>query len=820
MGLEQNLEQSLHRVFTATADIARSTHDSFMRVSHLTYAIITDNNIISQIIIEHVHDAGQDDAMITELKANYESETDKRLNPDNQNLRFSIVIQTIINRLIPQLGTGQLLSIENIFLALYETEDPTIKILQKYGITLSMVHENIEGTRMASNVNMRDEEENLGFTGKPKKASKTPFLDDFGRDLTEMAAQGNLDPVYGRDAESERIAQVLARRKKNNPVLVGDPGIGKTALVEKLAISIYKKECPPSLFGKRVVSLDLSSLVAGTKYRGQFEERIKKLIEEMRNNPHIILFIDEIHMLVGAGNAAGSMDAANIFKPALSRGELQCIGATTLDEYRESIEKDGALERRFQKLVIDEPSAVDTLEIIRVLQPKYEEYHKVTFTDAAIVEVVRLADRYISNRFFPDKAIDIMDEAGARCQVGLVAPPIIAQLEKELQEVIIAKQNTILTGNYEQAPELLSREQKLNARIDKETKDWQKTISQEPTPITPDMIAKTVSVMTKIPIDKLSQTERKQLMSVDDLLKERVIGQDEAVNMIASSIKRNRLGLSKSGKPIGVFLLVGNTGVGKTYLTKMLAKYVFGSEKSLIRFDMSEYSQPFNISRLIGSAPGYVGYEKGGQLTEQVRNNPYSVILFDEIEKAHPDVYNVLLQLFDEGRLTDELGRTVNFKNTIIIMTSNVGAKELQVHGKGIGYSNNKMNADNARSIIEKAMKDKFKPEFLNRIDEIVQFNMLDEANILSIVGLQLKELVARALENNYYVRIGEGVDQYIFDKGYSDEYGAREVGRSVQREIENPISDELLKLDVIDDVIIDVSVEDDELKIKVSQRY
>jgi ATP-dependent Clp protease ATP-binding subunit ClpC len=823
MGLRDNLEQNLDRVLSSTRMLAESTNDSFMRISHFMYATIAGNNIISQIVIDQLNEAGTIDTMMTELKNNYEAESDHKAVSDSPKkiINFSKVLEETIANLIAKLEAGQLLMVETLFVKLYESNDPSIEILKKYGITNTMLLESIGDSRMASNVNMRDEEESdLGFKPKGKKSSKTPFLDDFGRDLTEMAAQGKLDPVYNREDESERVAQVLARRKKNNPVLIGDPGIGKTAIVEKLAISIQTKNCPPPLFNKRVISLDLAALVAGTKYRGQFEERIKKLIEEVRNNPNIILFIDEIHMLVGAGNAAGSMDAANIFKPALARGELQCIGATTLNEYRESIEKDGALERRFQKLVIDEPSAADTLEIIKTLLPKYEEFHKVTYTDAAVVEIVRLSDRYISNRFFPDKAIDVMDEAGARCQVGLVAPPIIAELERELSAVLLEKQETVLTDKYEKAGELLDKERKLNTRIEEETKKWQKSVSTERSVITPDMIAKTVSIMTKIPVDKLSQSERKQLLEVGDKLKEFVVGQDDAVNLISSSIKRNRLGLSKSTKPIGVFLFIGNTGVGKTYLAKMLAKHVFGSENNLIRFDMSEYSQPFNISRLIGSAPGYVGYEKGGQLTEKVRNNPYSVVLFDEIEKAHPDVYNILLQLFDEGRLTDEQGRTVNFKNTIIIMTSNVGSKELQMFGKGIGYSTGTMDNDKSRSIIEKAMKNKFKPEFLNRIDEIVQFNMLDKDDIRSIVDLQIAEMVRRAQENNYFVRIKEGVAEFIYDKGYSDEYGAREVGRSVQRWIENPISDELLKLDIIENVIIEVTVENEEIKINVQQPY
>lgn len=819
--MREHLEQNLDRLFRSVKSLALSTNDSYMRVSHFVFATLVDNNIIGQIVINELRDASSIDTLMEELKKHYESETDQQLNKRIEFPEFTKILLDLINNCVRVLKQGELLSIETLFMELFKTDDVTLQILQKYGVTQRMLEENLKESRMASNVHMSDEDEaELGYKPKQKKTSKTPFLDDFGRDLTQLAAEDKLDPVYNRDEESERVAQVLARRKKNNPVLIGDPGIGKTAIVEKLAISIHNKECPRPLIGKRVISLDLAALVAGTKYRGQFEERIKKLIEESRNNPNVILFIDEIHMLVGAGNAAGSMDAANIFKPALARGELQCIGATTLNEYRESIEKDGALERRFQKLVIDEPSPADTYEIIKTLKARYEEFHKVTYTDAAMVEMVRLADRYITNRFFPDKAIDIMDEAGARCQIGLTPPPIIAQLEKELNQIQVAKQQIVLQDKYEQAGDLLEKERRVNLRIAEETDKWQKSIDTEKKVITPDMIAKTVSIMTKIPVDKLSQSERKQLAVIDKILEEKVIGQDDAVKTVTSSIKRSRLGLAKSNKPIGVFLLIGNTGVGKTYLAKMLAKYVFGSENDLLRFDMSEYSQPFNVSRLIGSAPGYVGYEKGGQLTEKVRNKPYSVVLFDEIEKAHPDVYSIFLQLFDEGRLTDEMGRTVNFKNTIIIMTSNVGTKEAQMFGKGIGYNTGEVTKDNVRSQIEKAMKNKFKPEFLNRIDEIVMFNMLEKDDIQKIVDLQLKELVERALDNGYKLRLSENVAPLIFKKGYSDEFGAREVHRSIQRIIENPVSDELLKQDIIEGVVIDVDIVDEQAVVKLSQPY
>lgn len=816
--MRDRLQKELDRVFQSTANLAISTQDSHLRISHVVFATLAQPNNIANIIIDELPTTI--DALMTELKTNYESESDKQYKP-NKPPQWSEVLKILVNNLIRNLQPGEVLALETFFLSIFDTDDPVVQILEKYKITKVLLQSHVKDMDMASNVNMHDEDEDNGaFKPRQKKTTKTPFLDDFGRDLTELAGQNKLDPVYNRADETERLAQILARRKKNNPVLIGDPGIGKTAIVEKLAINIHNKQCPRPLIGKRVVALDLASLVAGTKYRGQFEERMKTLIEEVRANPNVIIFIDEIHMLVGAGNAAGTMDAANIFKPALARGELQCIGATTLDEYRESIEQDGALERRFQKIVVDEPSAADTLEIIKTLKPRYEDFHKVIYTDEALLEIVRLSDRYITDRFFPDKAIDVMDEAGARCQIALTPPPILNQLETELSQIQHQMTEIIKTQNYDRAIELRDKEKELITQLDAENSKWQKQMEADRKIITPDLISKVISVMTKIPVDRISQSERKLLVDVNEKLKQYIIGQDDAVNTVSSSIKRNRLGLAKSNKPIGVFMFIGATGVGKTYLAQMLAKHIFGSENDLIRFDMSEYSQPFNISRLIGSAPGYVGYEKGGQLTEKVRNHPYSVVLFDEIEKAHPDVYNVLLQLFDEGRLTDELGKTINFKNTIIIMTSNVGSQELRMDGKGMGFNRGELTTEKARHIIEKAMKIKFKPEFLNRIDEIVLFNVLQEAEIQNIVNLQLNELIARAKENNYTLHIAPEVYPIVFKEGYDVEYGAREIHRAIQRLIENPVSDELLKQEVIENVTIDVTVEDDKIKITLTHPY
>lgn len=1145
--MRDKLQKELNSVLVASSRLCASTNDSVMRISHVVFATLAQSNIIAHIVIDEF--PGEIDTIMTELKSNYESESDNKLMPDGIP-EWSTVLKNLINNAARKLPTGDVLSLEAFFMSIFETSDPVIQILSRHKITMAMLDERVKHTDMASNVNSHDEDEPGSAKPKSKKSTKTPFLDDFGRDLTDMASKGELDPVYNRDDETERMAQILARRQKNNPVLVGPPGVGKSVLVNKLAINIFQRNCPRPLVGKRIVSLDLAALVAGTKYRGQFEERVKTLIEEVRNNPNVILFIDEIHMLVGAGNAAGSMDAANIFKPALARGEMQCIGATTLDEYRESIEQDGALERRFQKIIVDEPSVEETMEIIKTLKPRYEDFHKVVYTDAALVEIVRLSDRYITNRFFPDKAIDVMDEAGARCQIALTPPTILGKLEIELAQLKKDMDETIRTQDYDRSMELREREKDIIAQLDIENIAWMKQVEADRKVISPDLISKVVSVMTKIPVDKISLSERKLLLNVNETLKDHIVGQDEAVNIVSSSIKRNRLGLAKSTKPIGVFLFIGSTGTGKchgkgtpllmhngviknvedikigdklmgpdsrprkvlslargkddmyrvtpknggdsftinkphilslkdtmskdvvnipfneyidksktfkhrkklwrtgvdfkehlvsvdpyfvglwigdgnkektcvttmdaeiiqylselcvkynlhlhtnilknnksntyclssdskgnyhnnlllkemrtyglinrnannkkfipndylinsienrkkllaglidsdgslscksyqitskyidlanqivflsrslgyqssitkkfnkkynktyyninisgdlsdlpillkrktsdtrkqkksvlvtgfkteyignddyygfeidgdhlyllgdftvthnTYLSKMLAKYVFGSENNLIRFDMSEYSQPFNISRLIGSSSGYVGYGKGGQLTEKVRNNPYSVVLFDEIEKAHPDVYNVLLQLFDEGRLTDEMGRTTNFKNTIIIMTSNVGSKDLQMFGKGIGYNRAGLTTENSRSIIEKAMKNKFKPEFLNRIDEIVQFNILGEEDIHGIVELQLNELVLRSKLNGYAINIAPEVHDVIFKKGYDTEYGAREILRTIQRLIENPVSDELLKQDLIEGIKIYVAVEDDEIKI------
>jgi len=594
-----------------------------------------------------------------------------------------------------------------------------------------------------------------------------------------------------------------------------------TAIVEGLAIKIANNDCPRTLQGKRLVTLDLTSMVAGTKYRGQFEERIKALLDEVRDNDQVILFIDELHTMVGAGNSSGSLDAANVFKPALARGEIQCIGATTLDEYREHIEKDGALDRRFQKVMVNPPSITETRDILMNIKNKYEDYHKVTYTEDAVDEIVRLADRYITNREFPDKAIDILDEAGSRTHINIKPPQIIKDLQDEINEIKVEKQNVVKTQNFEKAADLRDKEKKLLTQLDKESGIWKKSLEIDRVVIDENMIADVVSSMTGIPVSRVSQNEIQRLLQIDTELKDSVIGQDEAIQKVASAIRRNRTGISRKSRPIGSFMFIGPSGVGKTELAKTLAEKIFGTQDALIRFDMSEFGEKFNVSKLIGSPPGYVGYEEGGQLTEKIKNKPYSLILFDEIEKAHPDVFNILLQLLDEGHLSDSSGRKINFKNTIVIMTSNIGIREVQDFGTKIGFSADGSEDDlkNANYIIEKALKKQFKPEFLNRLDDIIYFNYLKDESILKIIDIQLNDLEERLLESCYTLEIGKNVKEYVLKQGYDKNYGAREIQRTVQKYLEDPISEELLKehMPKFAHITVGYDKKNDKLNIKIT---
>jgi len=662
---------------------------------------------------------------------------------------------------------------------------------------------------------MDDDETMKSKKQKQSSDSSTPVLDNFSRDLNKLAEQGKLDPVIGRDREILRIAQILSRRKKNNPIIVGEPGCGKTALVEGLAIKIVNGECPRNLVDKRIVNLDLTSVVAGTKYRGQFEERMKVIIEELQANPNIIVFIDEIHTLVGSGNSAGSMDGSNIFKPALSRGELQCIGATTLDEFRKNIEKDGALERRFQKVLVEPSSVAETIQILKNVRDKYESYHKVSYTDEIIETCVKLADRYITDREFPDKAFDILDEVGARMQTELKVPPVIEDLKKKAAEIKQQKIDVVKKQNYEQAAQLRDKEKKLLDKLETEKTKFEEQLIKDKQKITLEDVYDVVSNMTKIPVNKMSLDDSKALINLDKELIGKVIGQDAAVVKIAKAIKRNRLGIKDPNRPIGSFVFLGSTGVGKTHLAKQLAKEMFGSVDSLIRVDMSEYQEKHTVSKLVGAPPGYVGYEEGGQLTEKVKNKPYSVILFDEVEKAHKDVFTILLQILDDGHVTDSLGRKINFKNTLIILTSNLGVKKLQDFGTGIGFSNNTYGNEEAKKqVLMKEMKNFFSPEFLNRIDDTIVFNSLSPEDIKKITEIELKKLVARLDDMKYTISYDETLVDYLAKIGFDELYGARPLKRAIQDKVEDLLSEEVLTGKMVENKSYQIKVDGEEVKV------
>ena len=660
---------------------------------------------------------------------------------------------------------------------------------------------------------------------KKSKKSSTPVLDNFGRDLTKVAIEGNMDPVIGREKEIERVSQILSRRKKNNPLLIGEPGVGKSAIAEGLALRIIQKKVSRVLYNKRVVTLDLASLVAGTKYRGQFEERLKAVMNELEKNANIILFIDEIHTIVGAGGATGSLDASNMFKPALARGEIQCIGATTLDEYRQNIEKDGALERRFQKVVVEPTTVDETIEILQNIKDKYEAHHNVNYTDEAIEACVKLSDRYITDRFLPDKAIDALDEAGSRVHItNMEVPEKVVEIENELEQVREQKNTVVKRQKYEEAAKLRDDEKKLEKELLLAQEDWQEEQRQNRETVTENHIADVVAMMTGIPVQRVSDGESDRLAKLEELIQGKVIGQENAVAKVAKAIQRNRAGLKNPNKPIGSFIFLGQTGVGKTQLAKVLASELFESEASLIRIDMSEYMEKFSISRLIGAPPGYVGYEEGGQLSEKVRRKPYSVVLLDEIEKAHPDVFNMLLQVLDDGYLTDSLGRCVDFKNTIIIMTSNVGARQVKDFGLGVGFGTaaQKSQEDkNIQGVIQNALKKKFSPEFLNRIDDVVIFNNLDKDHLAKIIQLELGALQNRVKELGYSLSLSKKAVTFLIDKGYDKQYGARPLARAIQRYVEDAMAGEIINKSLANGakVTFDWDGKSDELKLSVENK-
>lgn len=660
--------------------------------------------------------------------------------------------------------------------------------------------------------------------GQPKKVSdvksKTPVLDNFGRDLTKAAEEGRLDPIVGREKEIERVSQILSRRKKNNPILIGEPGVGKSAIAEGLALRIVQRKVSRVLFDKRVVTLDLASLVAGTKYRGQFEERMKAVMNELEKSPDVILFIDEIHTIVGAGGASGSLDASNMFKPALARGEIQCIGATTLDEYRQFIEKDGALDRRFQKVMIEPANHEETIEILNRIKDKYEEHHNVIYTPEAINACVTLTTRYITDRFLPDKAIDALDEAGSRVHLtNIHVPQSIIDIEQKIEDIKEEKNRVVRSQKYEEAARLRDTEKKLIEELEKEKIAWEEETKNKRYTVDEDNVAEVVSMMTGIPVQRVGQSDSQKLLGMADSMKGRIIGQDEALQKLVKAIQRTRAGLKDPKKPIGSFIFLGPTGVGKTELAKELARFMFDSEDSLIQVDMSEYMEKFAVSRLVGAPPGYVGYEEGGQLTEKVRRKPYSVVLLDEIEKAHPDVFNLLLQVLDEGQLTDSLGRKIDFRNTIVIMTSNIGARQLKDFGQGVGFATSaklEQAETHSRSVIESALKKAFAPEFLNRIDDVIVFNSLSKEDIFKIIDIELKGLFDRIISLGYQIDLTEKAKNFIAEKGYDSNFGARPLKRAIQKYLEDPIAEEILKGEVKEGSLLEVDFDSEKEEIKV----
>jgi ATP-dependent Clp protease ATP-binding subunit ClpC len=722
----------------------------------------------------------------------------------------------------PTIGT------EHLLLAILKDDDNVVtRSMKKIGVDYELVREEVEVLSGESNVNPEarhspadDDDDDDGDSfgagaggGKMRKAvdpkSKTPVLDNFGRDLTKFAEEGKLDPVVGREKEIERVSQILSRRKKNNPILIGEPGVGKSAIAEGLALRITQRKVSRVLFGKRVVTLDLASLVAGTKYRGQFEERMKAVMNELEKSPDVILFIDEIHTIVGAGGASGSMDASNMFKPALARGEVQCIGATTLDEYRQHIEKDGALERRFQKVIVDPTTPEETVEILNNIKEKYEEHHNVNYTDDAIQACVSLTNRYMTDRFLPDKAIDALDEVGSRVHItNIHVPEIIVELEKKVDDVKEEKNQVVRSQKYEEAANLRDKERKLQEELEREKNKWAEETKENRETVTEEHVAEVVSMMTGIPVHRVAQNEGQRLSEMASTLQGKVIGQNNAIKKVVRAIQRNRVGLKDPNKPIGSFIFLGPTGVGKTELAKVLARYLFDSAEALIRIDMSEYMEKFAISRLVGAPPGYVGYEEGGQLTEKVRRKPYSVVLLDEIEKAHPDVFNLLLQALDDGMMTDSLGRKIDFKNTIVIMTSNIGSRQLQDFGQGVGFATSAKTSasdDHARGVIEKALKKAFAPEFLNRIDDVVLFNQLKKDDIYQIIDLELKNVFVRIEEAGYTIELAKSAKDFLSEKGYDPEFGARPLARAIQKYLEDPLAEAIIGSAIKEGDIIEV---------------
>ncbi|WP_273567508.1 ATP-dependent Clp protease ATP-binding subunit [Maribacter halichondriae] len=842
--MDDNFSPRVKDVIAYSKEEALRLGHDFIGTEHLMLGLLRDGNGKAISILDAL------EVDLDHLRRKVEILSPSNPNPsgtqkDKKNLHLTRQAERALKTTFLEAKLFQSSSINtaHLLLCILRNEnDPTTKLLHKLKVDYDGVKEQFK-FMITSDDEIIDSPTSESFPGdsddmgdakegtfgstssqKGNKKSKTPVLDNFGRDLTKMAEENKLDPVVGREKEIERVSQILSRRKKNNPLLIGEPGVGKSAIAEGLALRIINKKVSRILYNKRVVTLDLASLVAGTKYRGQFEERMKAVMNELEKNEDVILFIDEIHTIVGAGGATGSLDASNMFKPALARGEIQCIGATTLDEYRQYIEKDGALERRFQKVIVEPTTVDETIEILQNIKGKYEEHHNVQYTDEAIIACVKLTHRYMTDRFLPDKAIDALDEAGSRVHiVNMDVPKQILELEKQLEDVRELKNSVVKKQKYEEAAKLRDDEKRIEKDLATAQEKWEEDSKQHKETVSEDNVADVVSMMSGIPVNRIAQTESNKLAELPNLIKANVIGQDEAVAKVAKAIQRNRAGLKDPNKPIGSFIFLGQTGVGKTQLAKVLAKELFDSEDALIRIDMSEYMEKFAISRLVGAPPGYVGYEEGGQLTEKVRRKPYSVILLDEVEKAHPDVFNMLLQVLDDGYLTDSLGRKIDFRNSIIIMTSNIGARQLKDFGQGVGFGTaaKKSQEDTyQKSVIESALKKAFAPEFLNRIDDVIVFNPLEREHIHQIIDIELRKLYARISDIGYDLKLTDKAKDYIAEKGFDKQYGARPLKRAIQKYIEDALAEEIVnsKLEEGDSIFMDLDTKKDELTIKIKK--
>jgi ATP-dependent Clp protease ATP-binding subunit ClpC len=835
--MEAKFSQRVKDVISFSREEALRLGNDFIGVEHLLLGLIREGDGKAIVVLQEFH------LDLKMIRKEIEQNLTQNSAISSKNLANIPLVKQAervlkLTYLEAKLYKSPMIGTEHLLLSILKNEDSVAcAILNKYGVIYENVKDELE-TMKDEAITPRAEfpggtdqeggqgggEESYSSKRKSDPKSKTPVLDNFGRDLTNMAEAGRLDPIVGREKEIERVSQILSRRKKNNPILIGEPGVGKSAIAEGLALRIVQRKVSRVLFNKRIVSLDLASLVAGTKYRGQFEERMKAVMQEIEKNKDIILFIDEIHTIIGAGGASGSLDASNMFKPALARGEMQAIGATTLDEFRQHIEKDGALERRFQKVLVEPTTPEETLQILNNIKERYEDHHSVRFSDDAIEACVKLTERYITDRHLPDKAIDALDEVGSRVHLtNINVPKEILDVEEKIEALKLEKNEVIKSQQYEKAAELRDDERKLQEALESAKAKWEEDSKNNRVEVTETHVAEVVSMMSGVPVTRISESETGRLANMAEEIQDKVIGQDEAVAKVVKAIQRNRAGLKDPNKPIGSFFFLGPTGVGKTQLAKVLAKYLFDSQDSLIRIDMSEYMEKFSISRLVGAPPGYVGYEEGGQLTEKVRRKPYSIILLDEIEKAHPDVFNLLLQALDDGHMTDGLGRKIDFKNTIIIMTSNIGARQLADFGSGVGFgtkAREEQRDENAKSVIQNALRKAFAPEFLNRIDDMILFNSLKREDIHKIIDIELELLYGRINELGYTITMTEAAKDFIVEKGYDEKFGARPLKRAIQKFIEDPLAEEIVKSNLHegDSINMDIQKDASELKIKIKK--